>query len=105
MPISRRYTPAFAPGEASLIGLDYSYVIPPGVGIAAGTLHFFQNLAVPVAADTDFNIGTVLVVGRTLVCDISGGVEGRDYQVVWTATDTDGFVWPRTVLMSCAPTS
>lgn len=105
MPISRRYTPAFAPGEVSTIGLDYSYVIPPGVGIASGTVHFFQNLAVPPNADADFIVGAVIVVGRTLVCTINGGVEGRDYQVVWTATDTEGFIWPRTVLMSCAPTS
>lgn len=105
MPISRRYSPPFAPGEASSIGLDFSYVIPPGVSIAAGTLHFFQNLAVPVAADSDFNIPAVQIIGRVLTCAISGGVEGKDYQVVWTATDTDGNIWPRTVLMSCAPTS
>jgi hypothetical protein len=105
MPITRRYTPSFAPGEASLIGMDFSYVIPPGVGIASGILHFFNNLAVPVLADADFSIGAVQVLGRVLYASISGGVEGKDYQVLWTATDTDGAIWPRTALMACAQTS
>jgi hypothetical protein len=105
MSITRRYTPNFAPGEASVIGMDFSYVVPPGVGIVSGTLHFFNNLAVPIAADSDFNITPVSVLGRVLYAGISGGTEGKDYRVLWTATDTTGAVWPRTALMSCAPTS
>lgn len=105
MPITRRYTPNFAPGEACIIGMDFSYVIPPGVGIASGTLHFFNNLSIPVVADTDFTIGAVQVLGRMLYAPISGGSEGKDYQVLWTAVDTGGAIWPRTALMACAPTS
>ena len=105
MPISRRYTPAWAPGEAAVIGMDFSYVIPPGVGIASGSLHFFNNLATPVPADTDWNINAVVVIGRALYCDVSGGKEGVDYQLLWTATDTNTFVYPRTALLLCAPTS
>ena len=105
MPITRRYTPAWAPGEVSLIGMDFSYVIPPGIGIANGTVHFFNNLAVPIASDTDFTIGPVQVLGRVLYCNLSGGAEGKDYQVLWTATDTQGSVYPRTALLGCAPTS
>lgn len=113
MPISRRYTPAWAPGEGSLIGMDFSYVIPPGVGIASGTLHFFTNTAVPVNKDADFIISGVLgggpndvnVLGRILWVVLGGGHEGTDYQLVWTATDTFGLDYPRTALMLCAPTS
>jgi hypothetical protein len=105
MSITRRYTPNFAPGEACLIGMDFSYVIPPGVGIASGILHFFNNLAVPVPADGDFTIGAVQVLGRVLFAPIAGGHEGTDYQVLWIATDTEGAIWPRTALMACAPTS
>jgi hypothetical protein len=105
MSITRRYTPNFAPGEASIIGMDFSYVIPPGIGIVSGSLHFFNNLAVPIAADADFTIGAVTVLGRVLYAPISGGSEGKDYRVVWTATDTTGAIWPRTALMACAPTS
>lgn len=105
MPISRRYTPAWAPGEAAIIGMDFSFVIPPGVGIVSGILHFFNNLANPVLADADFTIGAVTVLGRVLYAPISGGHEGTDYRVQWTATDTSGAIWPRTALMLCAPTS
>ena len=105
MPLSRRYTPAWFPGEAALVGMDFSFVIPPGVGIQSGTLHFYQNIAVPVIADTDFDIGTVFALGRALYATLAGGTEGRDYQVRWQATDTDGYVWPRAALMLCALTS
>jgi hypothetical protein len=105
MAITRRYTPNWAPGESCIIGMDFSYVIPPGVGIVSGTLHFFNNLAVPIPADSDWIIDGVEVVGRTLITALAGGVEGRDYQLLWTATDTNTFTWPRTALMACAPTS
>ena len=105
MPISRRYSPSWAPGEGSLIGMDFSFVIPPGVGIVSGTLHFFDNLPIPVNADADWVIGPVLVFGRILYTNLGGGVQGKDYQVQWVATDTQGLDWPRTALMLCSPTS
>jgi hypothetical protein len=104
MPLSRRYTPEFCPGESSVIGLDLSTVIPPGVGISTGTLAIFTNVATPVAS-TDFTIGEVTIRGRTLYASISGGVDGKDYQLRWKATDTEGNVWPRTALLLCAQTS
>ena len=38
MPLSRRYSPEHPPGEECAFGLDYSPLIPVGVGIATGTL-------------------------------------------------------------------
>jgi len=105
VPLSRRYTPEFPPGEASVIGLDYSFVIPIGVGIETASLDVFTNTANPLPADDDFDLGEVTVRGRVVYCSISGGVEGRDYQLRWTATDTDGNVWPRTAMLLCAQTS
>ena len=105
MPISRRYTPSWAPGEGSLIGMDFSFVIPPGVGIVSGTLHLFDNLPVPVNADADWVISQVGIFGRILYVSLGGGVSGKDYQLLWTATDSLGLDWPRTALMLCAPTS
>lgn len=104
MPLSRRYTPEWAPGEKSGIGLDYSFVIPPGVGIAAGALAVFTNAASP-SPSSDFTIGPVTVDGRTIYAGLSGGVAGTDYQLRWTATDSDGNIWPRTALLLCAQTS
>ena len=104
MPLSRRYTPEFPPGESSLVGLDFSYVIPPGVGIASGALTVWTNVATPVQS-TDFQVGEVTVRGRSLYAPLSGGVDGTDYQLRWVATDTQGIVIQRTALLLCAQTS
>lgn len=105
MPISRRYTPEHPPGEQCNYGLDYSPVIPPGVGIVSGSLNIFTNTVSPVAADADFTKGTVYVRGRAIYCSLTGGKAGTDYQLKWSATDSEGNVWPRTTLQLCAETS
>jgi len=105
MPVSRRYSPEHPPGERCRFGLDFSFVVPPGVGIVSGTVAIFTNTASPQPADADWTIGPVEVTGRTLSAELGGGIEGKDYQVRWTATDSDGNVWPRTCLVLCAPTS
>lgn len=104
MSLSRRYTPEHPPGETCNFGMDYSFVIPPGVGISAGTCTIWKNIVPPVQS-TDWTIGTVNVRGRAVYAQLSGGTEGTDYQVRWVATDTDGNVWPRTALVLCAQTS
>ena len=104
MPLSRRYTPEFAPNESSIVGMDFSYVVPPGVGLESGTLSIFTNVAAPQAS-TDFTVGDVTVRGRVLYASLTGGVDGTDYQLRWQATDSSGNVWPRTALLLCAQTS
>jgi hypothetical protein len=85
--------------------MDFSAVVPPGVGIASGTLTFQTN-TVPPTSSSDFTVTIApLATGRALYATISGGVSGTDYQLTWTAIDTDGNVWPRTSLLLCAPTS
>jgi hypothetical protein len=105
MPLSRRYTPEFPPGESSVIGYDFSFVIPPGVGIERGVLTILTNSATPQPADADFTIGPIQVRGRAIYCTLTGGVLGADYQLHWTAFDTLGNEWPRTGLLLCAYTS
>ena len=105
MPISRRYSPEFAPGESSIIGLSFDYVIPKGVGVGSGSLKIFTNVASPVDVTASFTVGPVTIAGRTLYAAVSGGVDGTDYQLRWSATDSDGNVWPRTALLLCAQTS
>lgn len=105
MPLSRRYSPEHPPGEHCNFGLDYSYVIPPGVGITSATLDIFNNITTPTAADSDWTKGPVAVSGRTVYANLTGGLDGHDYQLRWTATDTDGNIWPRTTLVLCANTS
>ena len=105
MPLSRRYQPEHPPGESCNFGIDYSFVIPPGVGISSGSLAILTNATVPADASADWTIGPVTVVGRMLYATLSGGVSGMDYQLVWTANATDGSAWPRTTLVLCSSTS
>lgn len=105
MSISRRYTPEKPSGEQCNFGLDYSAVIPPGVGITSGELSIWTNTVQPVSADGDWTIGPVEVRGRVLYAALSGGIDGTDYQLRWVANDTQGNVWPRTVVVLCAQTS
>lgn len=105
MPLSRRYTPEHPPGEECNFGLDFSFVIPPGVGLVGGSLAILTNSAAPVDASAQWTIGPVNVRGRALYAMLSGGVAGTDYQLKWTALDTAGKTWPRTALVLCADTS
>jgi hypothetical protein len=87
-------------------GFDFSMMIPFGEGIASGALSFFTNVANPAAADADWTVVSPPEVrGRSVYALLTGGVEGTDYQLRWTATDTAGGVWPRTALVLCAETS
>lgn len=115
MPLSRRYTPEWAPGERSIIGMDFSSVIPPGVGIVSGNLAILANSADLPIAQSDFtgppdpnNPTTAFLAtvhDRSVYVQMAGGVSGRDYQLYWAVTDTNGNFLRRTALMLCAPTS
>lgn len=105
MPLSRRYSPEHPPGESCAFGLDFSPIIPVGVGLSSGALAIFTNTAAPVDASADWTIGAVTVQGRALYAVLSGGVAGTDYKLLWTATDTMGNIWPRSCLVLCAETS
>lgn len=104
MPLSRRYTPEHPPTETCSFGLDYSAIIPAGVGVQSGALEIWTNTASP-AVSADWKIGPVSVRGRAIYATLTGGLSGQDYQLRWTAVDTDGNVWPRTTLVLCAETS
>jgi hypothetical protein len=105
MPISRRYTPEHPPGESCLFGMDFSFIVPPGVGLQSGTVSVVTNTADPQDASADWVIGPVGVRDRAIYANLSGGVVGRDYQIRWSAVDTQGNVWPRVALVLCADTS
>ena len=106
MPLSRRYSPELAPNEGSLFGMDFSAILPPGVGIALGQCAAFTN-TVPPQATTLLTVGDVSIVGRTLVAFIEASPQasGVDFQISWIAFDTQDNVWPRVGLVLCAPTS
>ena len=99
-----RYTPK-PQTEKSTFVMDFSPLIPHGVGIEDGDLDIFTN-TVPPAQTNDWHIEQgVEVRGRRLWATLSGGKTGTDYQLRWTAYDTEGNVWPRTALCLCTDTS
>jgi hypothetical protein len=105
MPLSRRYSPEWAPGEIASIGIDMSNIIPPGVGIVSAALTILTN-TVPPQTQSDFTVTVApQVIGRAVYATLSGGTGGRDYQIIWGVADTAGNSWNRTALLLCAPTS
>lgn len=105
MPLSRRYTPEKDPAESCNYGMDYSYILPPGIGLSSGSLTIWTNVAVPVQDTTAWTIGPVAVRGRAIYARLGGGTAGTDYQLRWVAVDTQGNTWPRTALQLVALTS
>ena len=103
--VSHRYQPSHPPQETCNFGIDFSPVVPFGVGLQSGSISIFANLATPVAADADWVKGPVVVRGRAIYALLGGGVAGTDYQLRWTAVDNQGNTWPRTALCLCAQTS
>ena len=106
MPMTRRYTPEIVPGETCQVGMDFSFVIPPGVNIVQGAMTVWANVVPPGRSD-ELAAGPVTIRGRTLYAPITatGAALGKDYQLRWQATDSQGNVWPRTALLLCAQTS
>jgi hypothetical protein len=104
MPLSRRYNPEHAPGDACTFGMDFSYLIPPGVGIVDAGIAIFINSVDPTPID-DFDIGPVSWRGRAVYALLTGGVDGTDYQLAWTVKDSQGNIFTRTALILCADTS
>ena len=105
MPLSRRYSPEHPPLESCVFGIDFSAILPVGISIAGGQLDIFKNVTPYAAADSDWTKGPIYNVGRVLCCNLTGGVEGTDYQLRWQMSDTAGNVWYRTGLVLCAQTS
>lgn len=105
MPLSRRYTPEHPPGEVCRFGMDFSFLVPPGVGLVSGRVELWTNTPGDVQPSNDWVIGPVHIEGRTVFAELTGGIEGTDYQVRWTVTDTRGNTWPRTAVVLCAQTS
>jgi hypothetical protein len=106
VPLTRRYVPEKPPEETSIFGADFSFIIPPGVGIASGSLDIWTNTPGNVVdANADWQKGEVFHRGRALYCLLTGGVLGTDYQLRWYAVDTDGNTWPRYTTVLCSWTS
>lgn len=101
----RRYEPSHPPGEVCLFGMDFSFLLPMGVGIRYADLNIFNNTFLSPDVSADFIIDPVTISGRQIWTRVQGGVDGSDYRFLWRITDTDGFVWPRSALVLCSSTN
>lgn len=104
MSINNRYEQPHPAQQVAVYGLDFSTILPPGITIADGRLAMQTN-QVPPLPTNDFTLGPIAATGRRLYAQLAGGIAGTDYQVVWTAFDSLGNQWIRTVLLLCAATS
>jgi len=110
--LSRRYTPSHAPADGMIYAMDFSPVVPRGTTFPVAAAEVWRNTVAPVlassttagAADWTTPV-TVLVWDRIVYAALSGGVDGSDYQVRWSATDSSGNLWNRTALVLCSETS
>jgi hypothetical protein len=113
MPLSRRYTPEHPSGTQVVYGMSFETIIPPGAGIEDGSqsVEVWTNTVAPVLASSvnpntlDWETGPVSIEGRVVYAPLSGGIDGTDYQVRWSLTDTDGNSWRVTGLILCSETS
>ena len=74
------------------------------MALASATVTVVLNLD-PVQATQAFGISDPEIDGRRCFATLDGGSQGVDYQIRWTAADTSGQTWNRTVLLQCAETS
>lgn len=104
MSINNRYEQPHPATQVAVYGLDFSTILPAGVTISDVRLGQFFN-TVPPSVSSDFTVGDLAPAGRRVYAQLAGGVSGKDYQIVWTATDSLNNIWVRTVLLLCASTS
>lgn len=102
--LARRYEPSHPPGEVCLFGMDFSFLLPMGVGIGFAQLNIFNNTFLSPDVSADWVIGPVTVSGRRVWTLLQGGVAGSDYELRFSITTTDGDIFPRSGLVLCSQT-
>ena len=104
MAISQRYRPSHPAGQSAVYAVDFSNMLPPGVGVTMPAIQFFTN-TVPPGIATGITSSGGGFRGRLAWINITGGTAGQDYLVQWTVSDTTGNQWIITALLLCAATS
>lgn len=104
MALSQRYKPSHPAGSSVTYGVDFSFILPPGVGVTMPAVQIQTN-TVPPGLASGISTSGGGYAGRRLWIVITGGVSGTDYIVTWSFSDTQGNAWVRSFLLLCAPTS
>jgi hypothetical protein len=89
-----------APGDSATYGLDFTSLISADAAIGSAAVAPFTNTVAPTAT-TDLTIAAIATYARIVYARVTGGVLGSDYQLRFTASDTQGNVFTRAALLLC----
>lgn len=104
MAVSQRYKPSHPAGQSAVYAVDFSNILPPGVGLSQPGV-IIQTNTTPPGIATGITSSGGGFRGRMAWITIAGGVAGTDYLIQWTLIDSQNNTWIVTVLLMCAATS
>lgn len=104
MAVSQRYKPSHPAGQSAVYAVDFSNMLPPGVGLSQPGV-IIQTNTVPPGLATGITVTGGGFRGRLVWITITGGTSGQDYLITWTVGDTSSNTWVITALLLCAATS
>ena len=105
MSLNNRYMPSHAVGDSCLYALDFSNILPLGVGFEGSVGFEVEYNTVPPTGQSDFTVGPPYFVGRRIYAQLSGGASAKDYRLTFTGGDSLGNTWSRSALLLCSATS
>lgn len=104
MAVSKRYQPSHPAGQTAIYAVDFSNILPPGVGLTMPAVQLFINTT-PPGLPVGITTASGGFRGRQVWITIQGGVSGTDYLIQWTVNDTQNNTWIITAALLCAATS
>lgn len=104
MAVSQRYKPSHPAGQSAVYAIDFSNILPPGIGLSNPAVQIQTN-TVPPGLATGITPSLGGFRGRQAWITITGGVSGTDYLINWTIVDSQQNTWVVTALLLCAATS
>lgn len=106
MAVAQRYKPSHPAGQSAVYAVDFSNILPPGVGLSQPAVQIQTN-TVPPGLASGITTGSGGFQGRMVWITITGGTAGQDYIITWTVSDTSAApnTWVISVLLLCAATS
>ena len=105
MALARRYQPSLPPGESAYLGMDFSPILPPGVILESASVTILTNTNPATPGGGGWTLQPPVILGRQAWVQATGGTEGVDYQIRFSAQDSRGNTWNRTALLLCAQSS
>lgn len=104
MAVSQRYKPSHPAGQSAVYAVDFSNILPPGMGLSQPGVVINTN-TVPPGIATGITATGGGFAGRMVWITIAGGISGTDYLITWTVSDSANNIWIITATLLCAATS